>query len=225
MPGVIYGSNSAGKGITETVIGGKPSLDVNIVGAGGVSGNLVQGTVAHDAVDANNPVKIGGKASTSKPTAVSDGDRVNAYFDQFGRQHVFDEGGGGVGGGGYATYYFDSTNSLGQGSVAYTAATQVTVTGLSFTPAAIGLVKIEQYTSAGVFVASFSPQQNTITYSAGVYTVTGATFGATDLFTVYQNGPERTTNLATNSKAFSLVLNAAKNRSSRVRMRLVVGTP
>jgi hypothetical protein len=197
---VIYGANSAGKGITETVIGGKPSLDVNIVGAGGVAGNLVQGTVAHDAVDANNPVKIGGKASSSKPTAVADGDRVNAYYDIYGRLHVFDEGGGGVGGGGSSLYILDNVNSLGMGSAAYLAATTLTLAGLSFTPSAQNIVKVEQYTSTGVFVASFSPQQNTITYSGSTLTVTGATFGATDLFVVYAQGPERTTNLATNSQ-------------------------
>jgi hypothetical protein len=106
----------------------------------------------------------------------------------------------GVSGGGYTTYTFDNTNSLGQGSVAYTAATQLTVSDLSFTPAAQALIKIEQYTSVGVFVNSFSPQSYTITYAAGVYTVTGATFAPTDLFVIYQQGPERTTNLATNSQ-------------------------
>ena len=43
------------------------------------------GDVAHDASDSGNPVKIGGKAATSTPTAVSAGDRVNAYFDANGR--------------------------------------------------------------------------------------------------------------------------------------------
>lgn len=44
----------------------------------------VEGTVAHDAVDSGNPVKIGGIAETTAPTAVADGDRVNANFDEFG---------------------------------------------------------------------------------------------------------------------------------------------
>lgn len=43
------------------------------------------GDVAHDAADSGNPVKIGGKAATSAPTAVTNGDRVNAYFDTNGR--------------------------------------------------------------------------------------------------------------------------------------------
>jgi hypothetical protein len=106
----------------------------------------------------------------------------------------------GVSGGGYTMYAFDNTNSMGQGSVAYTAATQLTVSGLSFTPNPQLLNKIEQYTSAGALTNTFTPQTYTITYSAGVYTVTGATFGATDLFVIYQQGPERTSNLATNSQ-------------------------
>lgn len=56
----------------------------------------VQGTVAHDAADSGNPVKIGGKAYTAIPSGVSNGDRVDAYFDQYGRLHVINEGGGGV---------------------------------------------------------------------------------------------------------------------------------
>uniref|UniRef100_A0A6M3K891 Uncharacterized protein n=2 Tax=viral metagenome TaxID=1070528 RepID=A0A6M3K891_9ZZZZ len=164
-------------------------------------GNLkAVGNIAHDTVDRGDPVKIGGKASSSKPTAVSSGDRVNAYFDTFGRQHIYDEAGGGVGAG-LTLYVFDSVNSMGQGQTAYTAATQVTVSGLSFTPNPRVLVKIEHYTSAGAFVAAYTPQQYTITYAAGVYTVTGAAFGATDLIVVYQQGPERTTNLSTNAQA------------------------
>lgn len=47
--------------------------------------NATAGDVAHDAADSGNPLKIGGKAATSTPSAVSAGDRVNAYFDASGR--------------------------------------------------------------------------------------------------------------------------------------------
>lgn len=48
-----------------------------------------QGNAAHDAVDAGNPVKIGGKASAAAPADVSaDGDRVDAWLDRAGRQVV-----------------------------------------------------------------------------------------------------------------------------------------
>ena len=46
----------------------------------------VQGTVANDSADADNPVKVGGVARTSNPTPVTGGDRVNASYDDLGRQ-------------------------------------------------------------------------------------------------------------------------------------------
>lgn len=48
----------------------------------------VVGDLAHGVVDAGNPQKIGGIADDSLPTAVDDLDRVNAWFDRHGRQHV-----------------------------------------------------------------------------------------------------------------------------------------
>lgn len=41
--------------------------------------------VAHDAVDANAPVKVGGQARSTLPTAVASADRVNSIADLFGR--------------------------------------------------------------------------------------------------------------------------------------------
>jgi hypothetical protein len=49
-----------------------------------VAGNAA-GDVAHDAADSGFPLKVGGKAATATPTAVANGDRVNAYFDANGR--------------------------------------------------------------------------------------------------------------------------------------------
>jgi hypothetical protein len=45
----------------------------------------VNGDTASGATDANNPVKIGGVARTSNPTAVTNGQRVNASFDKLGK--------------------------------------------------------------------------------------------------------------------------------------------
>lgn len=54
-----------------------------------VKGNgLVVGNLAHDAVDAGFPVKVGGMARTTNPTAVSDADRVNFITDKLGKQIV-----------------------------------------------------------------------------------------------------------------------------------------
>lgn len=49
---------------------------------------LAGGDIAHDSADSGNPVKIGGKARTSDPSAVANDDRVNALLDKIGRQVV-----------------------------------------------------------------------------------------------------------------------------------------
>ncbi len=61
---------------------------------------IVSGDVAHDAADAGNPIKIGGKATTSKPAGVAGDDRVDARFDVYGHQWVKQEVGYS-----YAYYY------------------------------------------------------------------------------------------------------------------------
>lgn len=60
-----------------------------IARAADTKGNsLMVGNLAHDAVDAGNPVKIGAQARQTNPTAVADGDRVNITADDLGRQVV-----------------------------------------------------------------------------------------------------------------------------------------
>lgn len=46
------------------------------------------GDVAHDAADSGNPMKVGGKAETTLPAAVADGDRVDAFFTEYGELAV-----------------------------------------------------------------------------------------------------------------------------------------
>lgn len=54
--------------------------------SGGVTGMAgVSGDTAHDAVDAGNPIKVGGKANSSSPSAVSAGDRVEAWYTLTGK--------------------------------------------------------------------------------------------------------------------------------------------
>lgn len=50
---------------------------------------LVEGAVAHDAVEAGQSIMLGGKADTGVPGAVADADHVDAWFDERGRQGVF----------------------------------------------------------------------------------------------------------------------------------------
>ena len=50
-------------------------------------GQYVHGSIAHDAVDAGNPIKVGGKAfdsTTGTPADVAAADRVNAWFTRKG---------------------------------------------------------------------------------------------------------------------------------------------
>lgn len=47
-----------------------------------------QGNVAHDTADVGNPIKVGGRASTTPVTAVAANDRVDSFFDVQGRQIV-----------------------------------------------------------------------------------------------------------------------------------------
>jgi len=65
------------------VLGGSAPVQVAL------SSVQVNGLLAHDAVDGSSyPIKIGGRARTAEPAAVADADRVNAYFDEKGYQHV-----------------------------------------------------------------------------------------------------------------------------------------
>jgi hypothetical protein len=70
---LVQSSITAFQGATWTVVGSTVAL----------------GDVAHNASDAGNPVKIGGYAVSSQfPVAVDSGDRVNAFFDTYGRQVI-----------------------------------------------------------------------------------------------------------------------------------------
>ena len=67
---------------------GSDSIDIASITGVTMSNAAMQvtGDEAHDAADAGNPIKIGGKALTAQPTAVAANDRVNAMFDIYGRQ-------------------------------------------------------------------------------------------------------------------------------------------
>ena len=47
------------------------------------------GDVAHGTTDGGDPIKTGGVARTTNPTAVGNGDRVNAFHDDVGRAVVY----------------------------------------------------------------------------------------------------------------------------------------
>lgn len=69
---------------------GMPGGVVAETGLSAVEALAVGGGTPHDSVDGGNPTKIGGKASTTAPTAVASGDRVNAWFTLNGAQVTAD---------------------------------------------------------------------------------------------------------------------------------------
>lgn len=83
-----------------------------------MAGQPVQGGRQHGGTDKGSPVKIGGKAVTSAPTDVDDGDRVDAYFDTKGRLVVKAENaaGGDIGGSGGTASTDDGAFTVGAGS-------------------------------------------------------------------------------------------------------------
>lgn len=94
---VATGTLAVVSSITNLAGGTITKLEGGTVSTNMLSGTLNVGTVtatgniAHDGVDAGNPLKIGGYASGTAPAAISaDGDRVNAWFDATGRMAVFD---------------------------------------------------------------------------------------------------------------------------------------
>ncbi len=75
-----------------TIIGGYDGANIRSIRTDttGSVFTVTGGTAAHDAVDSGQPVKIGGYASATAPTAVSaSGDRVNAWYGLTGNAAVF----------------------------------------------------------------------------------------------------------------------------------------
>ena len=87
LPALVAGTANIGDVDVLTIAAGDNNIgNVDVVtGPTGATAFAIQGTVAHDAADAQSPVKIGGKANLNEPTAVADADRVDAWFDQLGR--------------------------------------------------------------------------------------------------------------------------------------------
>jgi hypothetical protein len=84
-------ANNSGTPVDTTIYNATQSVSVVGIGAftSGAGALQTNGSIAHDSVDAGNPNKIGGYASSAVPTAVSAAaDRVNAWFDLNGRQVI-----------------------------------------------------------------------------------------------------------------------------------------
>ena len=90
-------TGAGGDVIATDDIGGVKHQRVKItLGADGVSDGDVEsgnpmptaGNVAHDGVDAGNPIKVGGRAETTLPAAAAAGDRVDAIYTTQGAATV-----------------------------------------------------------------------------------------------------------------------------------------
>jgi hypothetical protein len=90
VTGTFWQATQAVNGTVTANIGTAGTLALDATLTGGTQKSISFGDVAHDGVDSGNPQKIGGKATTGVPTAVSaTADRVDAYFDRMGRQAIF----------------------------------------------------------------------------------------------------------------------------------------
>jgi len=95
ISGVLYPRVKISQGAdgSATDVSSDAPLNVTLANTGANSTAIVvesttAGDVASDAADSGNPVKVGGQARTTNPTAVADADRVNAVFDKIGKQVV-----------------------------------------------------------------------------------------------------------------------------------------
>lgn len=79
--GVDIGKLTANQSVNLAQVAGGTAINSGVTGALATGGDT-----ASDAVDAGNPLKIGGQARTTNPTAVADADRVNGIFDKLGKQ-------------------------------------------------------------------------------------------------------------------------------------------
>ena len=200
---------------TVGVIAGNNAMKVDIASEGGTTisktnplfAELTDGT---NEISGTNPLPTKLTDGTNSPKILArntGGEQPAAGDDAL----VFYVVGGtrGVSMGGYTTYVFTPTNSFGHGTSAYATGTTFTVSGHSFTPEAVALLKVDRYSSAGVFAETLYPNKNTITASttSGVttYTYSSGTFSAGDLFVVYQSGPERTTTLTNDAQRNSII--------------------
>jgi hypothetical protein len=94
-PVLVAGSAIIGKvGVDQTTPGTTNAVSLSHVGntvvvTGGVSGSIgVGGITAAGSASSGNPVRVGARAATTNPTAVSDGQVSNIMTDKMGRQVV-----------------------------------------------------------------------------------------------------------------------------------------
>jgi hypothetical protein len=183
---------------------------------GNASGVFEQGNVAHDAADAGNPVKVGGKANAAAPTDVSaNNDRVDAWFLRNGAQATVVTAAGALIGG-------DAANGL-----------DVDVTRLPALPAGtnnIGDVDVLTLPGVGGLAAHASATSGNPVYIAGrasaaIPTDVGADGDAAGMWT-NRNGATvvlMAPHVGLNSDPWALVHEGAQYTSAQTSTVLVAG--
>lgn len=92
----VEGTHGDGSAVTRNIpvlvggVDGSGNVQTLLTDTGGaiqvdIQSAAVAGDVAAAATDSGNPVKIGGRADSTEPTAVTDGQRADAFFDLSGR--------------------------------------------------------------------------------------------------------------------------------------------
>ncbi len=131
---------------------------------------------------------------------------------------------GDVGAGGASTLIGKASG--GDFTTAYASATTITLGTLTDATAltADDIVAVEQINSAGAVVATYDRNDATMAISGGVLTITGAAFGATDIFVIYTNlprsyGGHTGTSSTVGDSASSVTLKAANANRSGLAIR------
>jgi hypothetical protein len=94
MANNIAVTEGSGKTVKTTDVGGFQIQNVIITDTSGTAvdytaSSPIAGDVAHDAADSGNPVKVGAKATSGAPAAISAGDRSNLWTDLLGALRAF----------------------------------------------------------------------------------------------------------------------------------------
>lgn len=112
----------------------------------------------------------------------------------------------GVSSGGLSTWTLDDTDSFGQGKVTTggTGLSTITVDTFYTTMVAKNILQIERWSSAGVWQATYTHRDSTITVSGATITVAGSVWGAGDTFKVKYDGVARTTDIGLNQQSVSV---------------------
>lgn len=92
LPALPAGTNAIGKLAANSGVDigdvDVTSLPALVAGSANIGQVDPRGNIAHDGVDAGNPVKTGGRARTALPAAVAQDDRSDTITDKFGRTLV-----------------------------------------------------------------------------------------------------------------------------------------